>query len=74
MTAEQLAAYRLLASDKPVIPLKPMLFNLLEDPGETRDVLDSNQALAAEIHARYVAQLVEWGTPEEHLSGRRSLL
>ncbi len=54
-------------------PTEPALFYLPDDPDEQRDVIDDNEALAQEIHARYVAWLQDHGTPEAHLAGRRSL-
>jgi arylsulfatase A-like enzyme len=54
-------------------PTEPALFYLPDDPAEEHDVIDGNEALAREIHARYVAWLEELGTPEIHLAGRRSL-
>jgi hypothetical protein len=55
------------------IPTQPKLFYLPDDPGETNDLIDSNEGLARDIHARYVAWLKEHGTPEEHLAGRTRL-
>ena len=54
-------------------PTEPALFYLPEDPGEENDLIDQNETLALEIHARYVHWLEELGTPEEHLAGRRDL-
>jgi arylsulfatase A-like enzyme len=51
----------------------PMLFRLSDDPVEMNNVIEANQALAREIHQRYVRWLEELGTPEAHLAGRRSL-
>jgi hypothetical protein len=55
-------------------PTEPALFYLPEDPGETEDRLAENEALAREIHERYVAWLESLGTPEAHLAGRRPFL
>ena len=57
----------------PEISLQPALYNLATDPGEMNDLFASNEALAAEIHQRYVAWLEEVGTPPEHVEGRRAL-
>jgi arylsulfatase A-like enzyme len=54
-------------------PIQPALFYLPDDPDEQHDVIDGNEALAREIHGRYVAWLEELGTPEAHLAGRRNL-
>ena len=56
-----------------VIPTDPMLYYLPDDPGETRNLIHENEALARDIHARYAAWLEEQGTPEEHLAGRSRL-
>lgn len=56
-----------------LIPTTPALFNLLEDPTETNDIIHSNEVLAAEIHDRYVRWLEQIRTPEMHINGRRSL-
>lgn len=66
-------ADKLISLDITRAPTEPALFYLPDDPGEAHDVLDENEALAREIHARYVAWLEEIGTPEEHLAGRRKL-
>lgn len=55
------------------LPTAPALYYLPEDPGETNDRIAENEALAREIHARYVGWLEEAGTPEQHLAGRRAL-
>jgi arylsulfatase A-like enzyme len=55
------------------IPVNPMLYYLPDDPTESKDLYSSNQALAKEIHQRYVRWLEEQGTPEEHLAERRNL-
>jgi arylsulfatase A-like enzyme len=65
------AADKLLNLDITRAPTEPALFYLPDDPAEEDDLLGDNEALAREIHARYVAFLEELGTPEEHLSGRR---
>lgn len=54
-------------------PTAPALFYLPDDPDEEHDVLDENEALAREIHARYVAWLEAYETPEPHLAERRKL-
>ena len=54
-------------------PTKPMLFYLPDDPQEAKDVIDSNEKLAKEIHERYVSWLEEVGTPPENLAGRRKI-
>lgn len=64
-------ADRLLMLDITRAPTAPALFYLPDDPGEEHDLVDANEALAREIHARYVAWLEELGTPEVHLAGRR---
>ncbi len=55
------------------IPTHPALYHLPIDPKESSNVIDENQELAREIHARYVRWLEEVGTPEVHLAGRRQL-
>ena len=55
-------------------PIEPALFYLPEDPGEMDNRLAENEALACNIHQRYVAWLESLGTPEEHLVGRRHFL
>ncbi len=55
------------------VPAEPALFDLKSDPGEERDLMEDNRALARDIHARHVAWLQEVGTPEEHLAGRSEL-
>jgi arylsulfatase A-like enzyme len=55
------------------VPTAPMLFNLRDDPTESKDVFDANRALAQEIHRRCVKWLEEVGTPDDHLAGRREL-
>lgn len=65
---------KLIDSDKARLSTKPSLYNLRSDPGETRDVMEENHALAREIHERYVRWLEEIGTPPEHLAGRRQFL
>jgi hypothetical protein len=54
-------------------PIEPALFCISEDPDEEHDVIGNNEALARDIHARYVSFLEEIGTPEAHLAGRRRL-
>jgi hypothetical protein len=51
----------------------PMLFDTRDDPTGSKDVFDSNRALAREIHSRSIKWLEEAGTPEDHLAGRRGL-
>jgi arylsulfatase A-like enzyme len=51
----------------------PALFCLTNDSDETNDLIGSNEALAQDIHQRYVAFLEELGTPAGHLAGRRKL-
>ncbi len=53
------------------ISTKPALYYLPDDPGETNDLIHTNEALAREIHARYVRWLEQVGTPEQYLAGRR---
>jgi arylsulfatase A-like enzyme len=65
------AADQLISLDITRAPTEPALFYLPDDPDEENDVLGENEALAREIHARYVAWLEELGTPEAHLAGRR---
>ena len=55
------------------ISLAPALYHVQEDPGESRNLIEQNPKLAAEIHQRYVSWLEEVGTPAEHLAGRRTL-
>ena len=55
------------------IPSEPALYYLPDDPGEENDLIESNEALAKEIHERHVKWLEEIGMPEEHLAGRRNL-
>lgn len=55
------------------VSVEPALFYLPDDPDELNDVIDANEGLAREIHARYVKWLEEAGTPAEHLAGRRKL-
>jgi arylsulfatase A-like enzyme len=52
---------------------EPMLFHLPSDPHEQHDLMGSNEALARDIHARYVKWLEAAGTPEKFLAGRRNL-
>lgn len=52
---------------------RPGLFHLPSDPGEEHDCIASNEPLARDIHARYVAFLEQIGTPPQHLAGRRRL-
>jgi arylsulfatase A-like enzyme len=52
---------------------EPALYYLPEDPQELHNVIDSNEALAQEIHQRYLTWLEALNTPEEHLAGRRRL-
>jgi hypothetical protein len=68
-----MAGWELINPKAARIPIAPMLFNLREDPGELHDVIGANEALARDIHRRYVAWLEEVGTPAEHVEGRRSL-
>jgi hypothetical protein len=56
------------------IPTEPALYCLRNDPHEGNDVIDSNRALASNIHERYVRWLEEAGMPEIYLAGRRRLL
>jgi arylsulfatase A-like enzyme len=67
-------ADKLINLDITQAPTDPALFYLPEDPGETEDCLAENEALAREIHERYVAWLESLGTPEAHLAGRRPFL
>lgn len=62
---------KLIDKDNSRVPTEPALFYLPDDPDEQYDVIADNEALAKEIHARYVSWLEEHGTPEEHLAGRR---
>jgi hypothetical protein len=55
------------------VSVEPALFYLPDDPDELNDVIDANEGLAQEIHARYVKWLEEVGAPAEHLAGRRKL-
>lgn len=55
------------------LPTGPMLFDTKNDPHEEHDCLPTNEALAREIHERYVRWLEEMGTPQEHLAGRKNL-
>ncbi len=55
------------------ISTDPMLFCMPDDPGEQKNVLESNETLARDIHGRYVSWLSENGTPEQHIAGRREL-
>ncbi len=55
------------------ISTDPMLFCVRDDPGEQKNIIDSNEGLARSIHGRYVSWLEEHGTPERHIAGRREL-
>jgi arylsulfatase A-like enzyme len=72
-TPGAMAGWELINPKAARIPTEPMLFRMSDDPGETRNVIDANEALAREIHQRYVRWLDEVGTPAEHSKGRRSL-
>jgi len=50
---------------------RAMLFDLRNDPGETRDVLADNESVARELHGRYVAFLEEKGTADAVLVKHR---
>ncbi len=60
-------------SNESRVPIAPALYNINTDPNEERDVIESNEPLAREIHQRYVRFLEEIKTPEENLAGRRML-
>ena len=64
---------KMIAPEAMRIPTAPALFHLPSDPCEEHDVVGSNEGLARDIHARYVAWLEALGTPERHLAGRRRL-
>lgn len=66
-----LAGFDLPRDGASTIPVEPGLFYLPDDPGENQDVMTGNEAIAREIHARYVRWLEEIGTPLQHLAGRR---
>ncbi len=68
-----LIGHSLANDDQSLLPFEPMLFYLPDDPQETRNRIHDNEALAREIHARYVAWLEQVGTPPDHLAGRREL-
>lgn len=72
-SAGGLAGVQLVDATGARIPTEPALYYLPDDPNEERNVLEANEALAREIHERYVRFLEEIGTPEEHLAGRRNL-
>jgi len=72
-TAGGLAGVQLIDVAGAKIPTAPALYHLPTDPDEEHNVLASNEALAREIHARYVSFLREIGTPEAHLAGRLTL-
>lgn len=65
-----LAGVKLIDTAGAKIPTAPALYHLPTDPDEEHNVLAGNEALAQEIHARYVRFLKEIGTPEAHLAGR----
>jgi arylsulfatase A-like enzyme len=62
---------RVIGPGSPEISLEPQLYHLPDDPKESHDLIAKNEALAREIHERYVYWLEEVGTPEDHLEGRR---
>jgi arylsulfatase A-like enzyme len=62
---------RLIGPGTPEISLEPQLYCLSDDPEESHNVIAANEALAKEIHQRYVHWLEEAGTSENHLGGRR---
>jgi arylsulfatase A-like enzyme len=62
---------KLIDLEKARVSIQPALFNLNSDPEESRDVIDTNEQLACDIHGRYVKWLEEAEAPEEHLAGRR---
>jgi arylsulfatase A-like enzyme len=66
-------SYKLINPEGAKFPVEPALFYLPDDPEELEDVIDSNQALALEIHERYVSWLEEAGTPDVYLAGRHKL-
>ncbi len=70
----KLARAKLLNPDLACVPITPALYHLPTDPGEEKDVLKENQALAGEIHRRYVNWLEQVGTPAEHIAERRQLM
>ncbi len=72
-TPAAMAGWELINPKAARIPTEPMLFRCSDDPHEMNNVIDSNAALAGEIHQRYVRWLEEAGTPAEHARGRRSL-
>jgi hypothetical protein len=55
------------------ITTDPMLFCDTDDPNETTDVIGHHEALARDIHERYVGWLEENGTAEQYVAGRRNL-
>jgi arylsulfatase A-like enzyme len=54
-------------------PIRPQLYYLPDDPGETQDRLESNLGLAQNIHEAYVAFLRSVDTPAPYLAGRQVL-
>ena len=55
------------------VSVEPALFYLPDDPQEENDLIRENEAVARELHSRYVEWLESVGTPPEHLQGRRRL-
>ncbi len=68
--AGEMAGVDLIDPSHAVIPCTPTLYYLPEDPGEEHDCAPTHEALAREIHARYVRWLQDYDIPAEHLRGR----
>lgn len=49
------------------------LYHLPSDPKQERNVFEGNEAVARDLHARFVAFLEEVGTDERHVDPRRRL-
>ncbi len=64
---------KLLDAEHARMPIEPALYYLPDDPGETNNLIHQNEALARNIHERYVKWLEALGTPAEHIAGRRRL-
>jgi hypothetical protein len=69
----RMGSLKVIDPDAARLPTEPELYYTPDDPKESNNVIAANQGLAEEIHEHYVNWLVEAGTPEEHLAGRRAL-
>jgi len=55
------------------VGIKPELYHLPTDPGQTRDVYDEHRDVARELHGRYVRTMQQLATPAVHYWPRRVL-